>query len=174
MSSGRRSAGFPSNNIKGTDWSYFAGCGGMGAGSCVLPAAFSYMYWEIRVNPFSAHNSKLVLYNEGFKPFTETSLGICAHNDDMPQGFDIMLLHEEPIASLDRSKATSIISVPANILLPYELEFDAPDIPQPVDADYERKIWVAVDLGRTGLMVDGLPQKSELMKTIKLNWEGQP
>jgi hypothetical protein len=174
MDSGRRNTGFPSNNIKGSDWRYNAGCGGSGAGSCFLPANFSYMYWEIKVNPFSSHNSKLLLHNDGFRPFTDSPTGVCTHNDGSPMGFDVLLLHNEPVATLDRSLATGIISVPSSITFPYELEFDAPNIPQPTDPSYERKIWVALDLKQTGLMVNGLPQKTEIMQTVKLNWEGQP
>ncbi len=174
MSTGRQSTGFPSNNIKGNDWSYSPGCGGVGAGTCQLPAAFSYIYWEIKVNPFSTRNSKLVLHNDYFKPFTDSAIGLCDHNDGSPMGFDVLLMHKKPTGTLDPSKATGIISVPSNILLPYELEFDVQNIPQPIDSDYERRIWVVLDLKQTGLMVDGVAQETEIMKTVKLNWEGQP
>lgn len=174
MTQSRRTLGFPSNQTKGSDWDYFAGCGGSGAGACVLPAGFSYIYWGIKVNPFSMHNSKLVLFNDFFKPYTDSPSGFCDHNDGSPRGFDVLLLHEAPISGLDRSKATGIISIPDSIALPYELEFDAEHLPQPDHPDYERRIWVALDLGTTGLMVNGIAQVTEVMRTLKLNWEGQP
>ncbi len=174
MNQGRRNLGFPSNQTKGDDWGYFAGCGGAGGGGCVDPANFSYIYWGIKVNPFSMHNSKLVLLNESFKPYTDSSAGFCDHNADQPRGFDVLLLYKAPISGLDRSKATSIVTIPANITLPYEIEFDSQDIPQPDHPDYERRIWVALDMYTSGLMIEGIAQNTEVMKTLKLNWEGRP
>lgn len=174
MAESRKSLGFPSNQIKGSDWLYFAGCGGMGAGSCYDPAAFSYIYWPIKVNPFSVHNSKLVLHNDGFVPHLDIPLGICTHNDGAAVAYDILLLYEEPVTSLDRSKATGVISVPPSVTPPFDIEFDAENIPQPDNPAYTRRIWVVADLKQTGLMVNGLPQVSELLQTVKLNWEGQP
>ena len=175
MSQGRRSQGFPSNQIKGDDWVYGAGCGGMGAGECKLPATFSYIYWEIKVNPFSMHNSKLVLYNELFRAFTDSPVGLCTHNQGVPVDLELLLFYRQPTGvELDKSKATGAVQIPAGITLPYEVEFDAVNIPQPTHPDYERKIWAAIDLGGTGRMIGGIPQKSEVLQTIKLNWEGQP
>ena len=174
MAESRKNLGFPSNQIKGSDWSYFAGCGGAGAGFCHNPATFSYLYWSIKVNPFSMRNTQLVLHNNSFVPHLNTPVGICTHNEGAAVDFDVLLLHEEPVASLDGSLATGTIHVPASTTLPYELEFDAVNIPQPDHPDYERKIWVAIDMKQAGLMVKGLPQISEIMQTLKLNWEGQP
>lgn len=175
MSLGRRSQGFPSNQIKGDDWLYNAGCGGMGAGECKLPAGFSYIFWEIKVNPFSAHNSKLVLYNESFRAFTDSPLGICDHNEGTPVDIELLLFYKQPTgATLDKSLATGSVTIPANIMLPFEVEFDAAFLPQPTNPSYERKIWAAIDLGATGLMINGVPQKTEALQTVKLNWEGQP
>ena len=173
MAGGRRNLGFPTNQIKGSDWTYYPGCGGLGATLCFEPASYSYIYWSIKVNPFSVHNSELVLHNDGFAPHTDSPVGVCLHNDGAQRGFDILLLHESPVGGLDRSLATGIITVPDDITFPYELEFEAEHIPQPDHPDYERRIWVALDLGTTGLMT-GLPQNSEVMQTVKLNWEGRP
>lgn len=177
MSQSRRSLGFPSNQIKGADWRYYAGCGGGGAGGCPLPASFSYMYWAIKVNPFSMHNSKLVLHNDGFAPYTDAGpdpFTGCPHTDGLQRGFDVILLRQSPASGLSRSLATAIVSVPADITFPYELEFEAEHLPQPDHPDYDRRIWVALDFGATGYLTRGLPQNAEAMQTVKLNWEGQP
>jgi len=167
----RRQLGFANNQVKGSDWSYFAGCGGFGAGACHSPATYSYMYWPIKVEPFSVRNLKLVLHNDGFAPYTDTPTGPCTHNAGSQAGFDVLLLYQEPVGTLDRSKATGIITVPSSITFPYELEFDAANIPQPDNVLYGRKIWVALDFGTTGLMLNDLPQINEAMKTVKLNKE---
>lgn len=174
MSEGRRSLGFPSNQIKGADWFYGAGCGGMGAGGCQLPAAFSYIFWEIKVNPFSQHNSKLVLYNDYFKAHQDIPFGTCPHNTGGPVDIELLLFYKQPTGQLDKSKSTARVSIPADITLPLEVEFDAVSLPQPTHPDYERKIWAVIDLGQTGRMIGGIEQKTEVMKTLKLNWEGQP
>ena len=174
MAGNRRNLGFPSNQIKGSDWSYFPGCGGSGAGGCKVPAAFSYVYWSIKVNPFSMHNSKLVLHNDAFVPHLDSPTGACTHNEGAATDFDVLLMYEEPIAGLDPSLATGIIPIPAGTTLPYDLEFDAVNIPQPDHPDYERKIWVVLDLKQVGLMIRDIPQITEVMQTVKLNWEGQP
>lgn len=174
MAGGRQNLGFPSNQIKGSDWQYWPGCGGSGAGVCYNPAVYSYIYWGIKVNPFSQHNSKLVLHNDSFIPHLDNPAGICAHNDGAAVGFDVLLFYKEPTGVLDRSKATGIVSVPSSIMLPYEIEFDAEFLPQPDNIDYERRIWAVLDLKQTGLMTNGIPQVTEVMQTLKLNWEGQP
>lgn len=174
MSEGRRNAGFPSNQIKGLDWYYSAGCGGMGAGDCKLPASFSYIFWEIKVNPFSSHNSKLVLHNDFFKAYQDSPFGTCTHNAGAPVAMELLLFYKQPVGALDKSKATASISIPAGITMPYEVEFDATNLPQPTHPDYERKIWAVLDIGQTGLMIGGIAQKTEVMQTVKLNWEGQP
>lgn len=174
MSESRRNLGFPSNQIKGDDWLYSSGCGGMGAGECKLPAGFSYIFWEIKVNPFSMHNSKLVLHNDLFKAYLNSPVGTCANNAGNPVDIELLLFYKKPTGDLDKSKATGRLSIPAGITLPYEVEFDAINIPQPSHPDYERKIWAVIDLGQTGRMVNGIAQNTEVMQTIKLNWEGQP
>lgn len=174
MAGSRENLGFPSNQVKGDDFSYYAGCGGSGAGSCYSPATFSYIYWPIKVNPFSVHNSKLVIHNDSFVPREDTPVGICTHNGGAAVDFDVLLLYKEPSTGLDRSLATGVISVPASVSLPYDLEFDAANIPQPDNPNYERKIWAVADLKQAGRMIGGVAQITEIMQTIKLNWEGQP
>lgn len=177
MSESKRSNGVPSNSVKGSDYSYFPGCGGSGAGPCVLPATFSYVYWPIKVNPFSTRNNLLVLFNETFIPRTNTPTGLCANNPDQKINYDILLMYDEPVGIIDRSKAVSIVSIPATTQLPFEVEFSGSDnqasnqIPQPIDNRYKRTIWVVIDLFSTGLMLNGIPQKFEALKTIKLNYE---
>lgn len=170
-SESRRTLGFANNLVKGSDFLYFAGCGGSGAGSCHTPATYSYMYWPIKVEPFSVRNTKLVLHNDGFAPKLDNPVGVCTHNDGAQQGFDVLLFYQSPATGLDRSKAVGKITVPSSITFPYELEFDAVNIPQPDNALYERRIWVAIDFGVTGLMTNDLPQTSEVMKTVKLDKE---
>lgn len=173
MADSRRNLGFPSNSTKGSDFSFYPGCGGSGAGLCVDPAGFSYIYWPIKVNPFSMHNSKLVLHNDGFVPREDTT-GICAHNGGAAIDFDVLLLYNEPSSGLDRSLATGIITIPSSITLPYDLEFDAENIPQPDNLNYERRIWAVADLHQTGRMIGGIGQITEIMQTVKLIWEGRP
>lgn len=171
----RRPAGFPTNNVKGDDWSFNPGCGGSGAGSCVLPAGFSYIYWPIKVNPFSVRNTLLVLHNDDFLAYTNGGNdGLCPNSDGARIEFDIYLLHQAPTSSLNPALATAKITVPTSTMLPMEFEFPEGMLPQPIDPLYERRIWVAIDLRATGRMIGGRPQVTEAMKTVKLDWEGTP
>lgn len=174
MSEGRRNKGFPSNQIKGVDWTFSPGCGGAGAGGCQLPATFNYIFWEIKVNPFSQHNSELVLHSDFFKAYTDIPTGTCPHNIGSSVDMELLLFYKQPTGALDKSQATGSVSIPAGIMMPYDVEFDAVNLPQPTHPDYERKIWAVLDLGQTGLMIGGIDQKTEVMNTLKLNWEGQP
>ena len=170
----RREMGFPTNTIKGSDYSYYAGCGGSGAVGCVLPATFSYLYWPIKVNPFSVKNTKLVLHNDYFSPYADSAVGTCAHNQGARLGFNLLLFYKEPTGVLDYSKATGNVAISNSLSFPYEIELDMDYLPQPDNSNYERKIWVVCDFGQIGVMIGGLPQISEVMQTIKLNWEGNP
>lgn len=172
----RNDVGFPANVVKGDDFNWSPGCGGKGAGQCYPAASFSYMYWSIKVNPFSRRNTLLVLQNNGFIPYFDAgSDGFCDHSDGAQAPFDVYLFYEQPTGTkLDTSQAVAHVAVPNTATLPFNIEFLEANIPQPVNVDYERKIWVAVDLHQTGTMVAGRPQVSELMQTLKLNVEATP
>jgi len=182
MAQSRFVSTFPVGQIRGSDYSYNPGCGGLGAGSCVLPANFSYIYWPIKVNPFSVFNKQLTLRNTSFLPYLNAgSNGTCANSNGAQQSFDIYLMYKAPVASLNTSLAVSRVVVPNNVTLPFDVTFEGNmadisknQLPQPTSPQYERIIWVVLDLKQTGLMTGGLPQVGEAMKTIHLDWEGQP
>lgn len=174
----RETVGFPSNQVKGWDWRFNPGCGGSGAGSCVLPASYSYIYWPVKVNPFSRRNNLLVLRDDFWLPFTNAGNdGLCPNSEGTRVAFDVLLFYEQPVGALDRSLATGIINVPAGGPLgglPIILEFGEKQLPQPTHPDYERRIWVVIDLGATGYMTGGVAQTAEVMQTIKLDYEATP
>lgn len=171
----RENAGFPTNQVKGVDWLYNPGCGGMGAGACYNPAGFSYIYWPIKVNPFSSRNNLLVLHDDNFLPYEDAGdNGMCAHSSGARFEFDVYLFYREPIGALDYTAATGKITVPVTSMLPIDLEFLGEQLPQPTHPDYERKIWVVLDMKATGKMVGGISQQTEVMQTVKLDWEGTP
>lgn len=171
----REPLGFPNGQIKGTDWSYYPGSGGLGAGACFLPAGFSYIYWPVKVNPFSVRNNRLVLKDEDFFPYTNAGFdGICANSNGSKMPFDVYTLVAAPTSGLDTSLAKGRVSVLSTQTLPFEVEFLAAQLPQPSDAGYAGRIWIAVDIKQTGLMIGAYTQTSELMKTTNLEWEGQP
>lgn len=171
----RENVGFPSNQVKGWDFRFNPGCGGSGAGFCYLPAVYSYIYWSIKVNPFSRRNNKLVLRDDTWLPFTNAgNNGLCPNSEGSRVPFDVLLFYEKPVGTLDRSLATGIINVPTSTALPFTLEFGEELLPQPISPDYERRIWVVIDLGATGYMTGNAPQEIELMQTIKLDYEATP
>lgn len=174
----RKTVGFPSNQVKGFDFRFNPGCGGSGAGICIDPATYSYIYWPIKVNPFSRRNNLLILRDDDWLPYTDAGYdGLCSHSDGSRVAFDVLLFYQQPTGTLDRSKATGIINVPAGGPiggLPIILEFGEKQLPQPTNVLYERKIWAVIDLGRTGLMTNGLPQQFEVMTTVKLDYEATP
>ena len=164
-SESRIPAGFPSTRLKFSDWGYSPGCGGGGATGPTIYADFSYMYWAVKVNPFSVYNNQLIIKNDTFYPYDSSY-------NKYP--YDLMLFYQEPVGVLDRTKAVGIIHVPVTELVPILFEFNDDNIPQPINALYERKIWVVADFGVTGLNLLNHPQNYELFNTVKLSYEGAP
>lgn len=174
-SQSRQDVGFPSNTVKGLDFRFAPGCGGSGAGICIFPASYSYIYWPVKVNPFSRRNNLLVLRDDDWLPYNNGGFdGICANSNGTQRAFDIYLLYQAPTSSLNPALATGKITVPAGAALPLTLEFLEAQLPQPTNVLYERRIWVAVDLRDTGVMTQGVLQTAELFQTVKLNYEGTP
>jgi len=173
---------FPVGQIKGADYSYNPGCGGLGGGSCILPADYDYIYWPVKVSPFSVFNRQFILRDTTFLPYTNAGSNVtCPDSNGVQQAFDVYLLYKAPVASLDVSAAVSHVSVPNNVTLPFDMTFEGSltdlsknQIPQPTNPLYERRIWVAIKLPSTGLMTGGIIQTHEAMKTINLDWEGRP
>ncbi len=171
----REDVGFPSNQVKGDDYRYNPGCGGSGAGVCVLPAAFSFVYWSIKVNPFSSRNNMLVLHDDDFLVYTNAgSDGICPNSNGSRVAFDVLLFYQSPAAGINEALATAKVNVPTSQALPFDIEFTEGKIPQPTNVLYERKIWVAINFAATGLMIGGLAQNTEAMQTVKLDYEARP
>jgi hypothetical protein len=183
MAESRRQKGFPVGQIKGSDWAWEPGCGGVGGdGACIPAADFRYLYWEIKVNPFSRFNKFLLLHNDFFQVRADDGPAEgCDHTSGTQVAFDLLLSYKAPVNDvLDPEMVTGGITVPNDVTLPYDLEFLGSEvegenmIPQPISSDYERKIWAVVDMYQTGHMINGLPANSRVMDTSDIDWEGHP
>lgn len=167
----RNKNGKITNFSSGYDYKFFKGTGGSGGFICTEPASFSHIFWGVDVPNESTRNIKLHLYNKNFAPYTATETGICPYNNDVKQDMTLYVFYEKPTV-MDASIAVASKFIPATLTFPYKIVLNEWELPQPSHQHYEDVIWLALDLGSTGLMVNNIPQEFPALRAISLNWEG--
>lgn len=169
----RQTTGFPVGSVSGSDWSFLTNFGGMGGGGDNEPLPWRYIYWPIRVNPFSRLNKKLILANNDFIVWTDA-------NHQNKAAFALIISDRPPSNdTVSTSQILSKVDVPANITLPMRFEFDQMSsdkliLPQPTMSTYDRKIYAIIDLLQTGRYAARNEQIIEAMETVSLQYEGTP
>lgn len=166
--------GYPKNQVRGSDFSYSPGCGGIGGGSCVLPATFRYIYWPIYGTNFAVYNRKLTLLNTTFKSnLNAGNNGFCPNSNGASQDYDILLCYQPPDFSgvLDPVNIVGRATVPAAATLPFEVTFEGDQIPQPSSLLWGGIVYVVIDLYETGRMIDGNGQRSMVLKTTNFDYD---
>jgi hypothetical protein len=168
-----RPQGFPKNFIRGSDFSFSPGCGGSGAGACYNPAAYRYMWWRVFPTNFAVKNRRLILQNISFKSYLDAgSDGFCAHSNGASQNYDVLLCYQQPRGDvLDPAQVKSRTTISAGATLPFYIDFADIKMPQPADALWGGLIYVVIDLGATGRMVDGRVATSTAMKTTNYDYD---
>lgn len=132
----------------------FRKCGDSGGGSCLLPIGLEYVIWAYRVPKFITYNRKVIFENPellGVRLYSDAgNNGFCPNSLGAEQSFWVGLGVTD---SLD-PEATAKKGVELIGALPYETEFQADKIPQPIDPLYENIIYVYVWWGDAGFIND--------------------
>jgi hypothetical protein len=164
--------GYPKNLVRGSDFDYSPGCGGMGAGFCYLPASFSYIWWRIFATNFVVKNRKLVLQNIDFKSYLNAgSDGICPNSEGASQPYDIVLSYAADPLDFTPENEACRITIPGDQTMPFEVEFNSLQIPQPDDPRWNGIFTVMIDLKTTGRMVGGVAQTAIVMSTVDYDYD---
>lgn len=164
--------GYPKNLVRGSDFTYSPGCGGNGAGQCFLPATFSYIWWRIYATNFVVHNRKLVLQNTDFKSYLDAGNdGLCPHSEGASVDYDIVLSYASDEGDLSPANECTRITIPGSQTLPFEIEFNDTQLPQPTDPRWTGIFTVVIDLKATGRMIGSTTQTSQVLKTVDYDYD---
>lgn len=164
--------GYPKNLVRGNDFGYSPGCGGMGGGSCILPAAFSYIWWRQYATSYITRNRRFTLLNIEFKSYLNAgSDGICPNSNGASQDYDIVLSYAADPLDFSEANEAGRITIPGAQTLPFEVTFENDQIPQPADPRWNGIFTVIIDLKATGRMIDGRPQDQPVMKTTNYDYD---
>lgn len=163
--------GYPKNLVRGSDFGFSPGCGGMGAGACYLPASFRYIWWRIFATNFVVYNRKITLQNIDFKSYSDTAVGICAHNNDVSQDYDILLVYQADGGIFTEADVAGRITIPGSQTIPFEVTFENVKIPQPTDGRWTGIFYVVIDLKTTGRMIGGRPSYLPVLSTVNYDYD---
>lgn len=163
--------GYPKNLVRGSDFSFSPGCGGLGGGGCQLPATFRYIWWRIFGTNFLVYNRKLTLQNTDFKSYLNAgSDGFCPNSEGASVDYDVLLVYSADGGVFTEDDVVSRVTVPGAQTLPFELEFNDIQIPQPDDPRWTGIFYVVIDLGTTGRMVRAT-STTTVMKTTNYDYD---
>lgn len=163
--------GYPKNLVRGSDFLYSPGCGGMGGGSCGIPATFRYIWWRIYASNFVVRNRKFVLQNTTFKSYLDSGPGGgCDHNEGASVDYEVLLCYQADGGIFTEADVVSRVTVSGAQTLPFELEFNGDAIPQPTSTSWTGIFYVVIDLQATGRMVRA-SSTSVVMKTTNYDYD---
>lgn len=146
----RKSRGYRTGQIKGKDFLYITGTPGMGgAGVNTQLAGFRYVWWAIEAHRLAILNTKIEIYNDNFEVYDKyLSPAILAQT---PQPYRVLLSTKPPVNDMvDYAAVKHVSNVVAGTGIGKSWSFDESALPQPVDAGYDGKIYVIVDMLSTG------------------------
>lgn len=164
--------GYPKNLVRGSDFSFSPGCGGMGAGACYLPASFRYIWWRVYATNFVVRNRKLTLQNIDFKSYANAgSDGFCPNSNGASQDYDILLVYQADGGIFVEADVTARVTVSGSQTLPFEVTFEGDKIPQPTSPSWTGIFYVVVDLKETGRMLGGRPATLPVLSTVNYDYD---
>jgi len=139
-------------------------CGGSGAGGCLFPLGVTSASIFFRMPRVIVRNKRIVFENKefyGVRIFDNAgSDGLCANSLGTEKGFWIALSAYGQLTEAEvKAKGKFITGA-----LPYDIEFLAKDIPQPVGGDWLGYIVVQLVWASTGYMNEGggIPNQNSL------------
>lgn len=130
----------------------FRYCGGAGGGGCLVPAGATGVVLEYQLQRYIVFNKRIVFENKEF-------FGVRFYTDAGPDGFCSHTLGVEvPVymaLSIDGNLTDAEVQargVPLTGALPYAIEFNAKDIPQPYEGGWASHIFVHLYWGSAGYL----------------------
>lgn len=147
--SGRTNKGRPDAMVE-AGFLAFRYCGGSGGGGCITPAGATGKVLTYRLQKFIVFNKRIVFENKeffGVRFYTDAGpAGLCSHS----------LGVEVPVymaLSIDGNLTDAQVMAKGKVLtgaLPYAIEFNSKDIPQPYEGGWADHIFVHLYWGNAG------------------------
>lgn len=151
---GQGAVGRPDANIDG-GFIFYQYCGGKGGGGCLEPLGVTGIALEYRMPRFIVRNRRIIFENKelfGIRIYSDGgAAGFCDHSLGVEQGFYMAL-------SLDGNMTDEEVQSRGQFItgaLPYDIEFLAKDIPQPVQAGWDSHIFVQLYWGNVNFINEG-------------------
>lgn len=133
--SGYKKVGRPDSGID-AGFLFMQYCGGTGGGGCAFPLGVTHAEIYFKMPRFIVRNKRVVFENKefmGVRIFTDGGAsGFCPNSPGVEVGFWIALSADGQLTQ-DQVKAKGKF---INGVLPYDIEFLAKDIPQPIGSDW--------------------------------------
>jgi hypothetical protein len=163
--------GYPKNLVRGSDFDYSPGCGGLGGGSCGIPADFRYIWWRIYATNFLTKNRQLILQNSYFKSHLDGGAGGgCAHTEGTSVDYDVLLVYQADGGIFTEDDVTARVTIDGAQTLPFEIVFNDSQIPQPTHPSWGGIFYVVLDLYETGRMVRAA-STTQVFKTTNYDYD---
>jgi hypothetical protein len=153
LSKDRAPQGFPSNHIKGSDW-FFISCGGKGGPPvCPNPYPGDYIWWAIKVSPYSTYNRHLVIQNLTFQIWYDAGAANgCQHSYGALSSYDLYFSYTAPTSKIP-TNITNKMTIPASSVPPVIYKFDSGNsLPQPNNPNYDGNIYVTASFPQTSML----------------------
>lgn len=164
MDAGRNNFGRPDAMVEAS-YLAFKYCGGSGGGTCVVPAGATGVVLTFRVPKFIVFNKRIIFENKeffGVRFFTNAGpAGLCSYS----------LGVEKPVymaLSIDGNLTDAQVMARGKVLqgaLPYDIEFNAKDIPQPYEGAWADHLFVHLYWGDAGY----INQSSDIIGALPTN-----
>lgn len=153
--SGRNNFGRPDAMVE-AGYLRFIYCGGSGGGGCVSPMGVTSKVLEYRLQKYIVFNKRIVFENREF-------FGVRMYTDAGPDGLGCThsLGSEVPFwlaLSIDGNLTDAEVIARGKQVsgaLPYQIEFNAKDIPQPYEGGWASHVFLHVVWGNTGYINGG-------------------
>lgn len=131
---------------------YFTYCGGMGAGTCLVPLGITGIALPYKVPKAITRHKRIIFENRefyGVRLYTNAgSNGLCPNSIGTEVPF-YAALSADGLLTGEKVMAQGVqLSGP----VPYEIEFKEHKIPQPIDPNYENVIYLQLFWGDTELI----------------------
>lgn len=155
MDKGRIQVGRPDAMVE-AGYQYFRYCGGSGGGSCLTPIGTTGIVLEYRLQKFIVFSRRMVFENKeffGIDMYTNAGPdGLCANSLGSRVNTYMALSIDGNLSDSEVVRKGAVVTG----ALPYDIEFDAKDIPQPYENGYADHIFVHLYWGNAGYLNNNL------------------
>jgi hypothetical protein len=169
---GQANVGRPDANVDG-GFIFYQYCGGKGGGGCLDPLGVTGIVLSYRMPRFIVRNKRIIFENKelfGVRIFSDGgATGFCDHSTGVEQGFYMALSADGNLTDEEVQSRGKFITG----ALPYDIEFLAKDIPQPVQASWDGYIFVHLYWGNTSFVNEGGDIDENSMRIKKHDYDIQ-